>query len=102
MFDFWILPIAAFLLLVVSTITFLASRYKRCPSDKILVVYGKVGGRTIGQLYSWRWYSYLATNSGLCIYQFDTNDNQHSPAKSSIIAEYSNKCPIYFYSWYQH
>ncbi len=42
-FDFWILPIAAFLILVVSTITFLASRYKRCPSDKILVVYGKVG-----------------------------------------------------------
>jgi len=43
MFDFWILPIAAFLILIVSTITFLASRYKRCPSDKILVVYGKVG-----------------------------------------------------------
>ncbi|HIJ78687.1 MAG: SPFH domain-containing protein [Desulfobulbaceae bacterium] len=43
MFDFWIFPIAAFLVLVVSTITFLASRYKRCPSDKILVVYGKVG-----------------------------------------------------------
>lgn len=43
MFDFWILPIAAFLILMVSTITFLASRYKRCPSDKILVVYGKVG-----------------------------------------------------------
>jgi len=42
-FDFWILPIAAFLMLVVSTIIFLASRYKRCPSDKILVVYGKVG-----------------------------------------------------------
>jgi len=43
MFDFWILPIAAFLILVVSTVVFLASRYKRCPSDKILVVYGKVG-----------------------------------------------------------
>ena len=43
MFDFWILPIAAFLILIVSTIIFLASRYKRCPSDKILVVYGKVG-----------------------------------------------------------
>ncbi len=42
-FDFWILPIAAFLILVVSTIIFLASRYKRCPSDKILVVFGKVG-----------------------------------------------------------
>ncbi|NQU68359.1 MAG: flotillin family protein [Candidatus Marinimicrobia bacterium] len=46
MIDFWIYPIAAFLILVVSTIMFLASRYKRCPSDKILVVFGKVG---IGQ-----------------------------------------------------
>jgi flotillin len=43
MFDFWILPVAALVLLVISTLVFLASRYKRCPSDKILVVYGKVG-----------------------------------------------------------
>ena len=43
MFNFWILPVVAFLILVVSTIIFLASRYKRCPSDKILVIYGKVG-----------------------------------------------------------
>jgi len=43
MFDFWILPVIAFLLLVTSTIVFLASRYKRCPSDKILVIFGKVG-----------------------------------------------------------
>lgn len=41
--DIWILPISALLILIFSTITFLASRYKRCPSDKILVVYGKVG-----------------------------------------------------------
>lgn len=43
MFNFWILPIVAFLVLIVSTLVFLASRYKRCPSDQILVIYGKVG-----------------------------------------------------------
>ncbi|MBU1169530.1 MAG: flotillin family protein [Proteobacteria bacterium] len=43
MFNFWILPIVALLVLIVSTIVFLASRYKRCPSDQILVVFGKVG-----------------------------------------------------------
>ena len=43
MLPFWLFPIVAFLILIVSTIIFLASRYKRCPSDKILVVYGKVG-----------------------------------------------------------
>jgi len=42
-FNFWMLPVVAFLFLVISTIVFLASRYKRCPSDKILVIFGKVG-----------------------------------------------------------
>ncbi|MDH4226641.1 MAG: SPFH domain-containing protein [Deltaproteobacteria bacterium] len=40
---FWILPILAFIVFIVSTVIFLASRYKRCPSDMILVVYGRVG-----------------------------------------------------------
>ena len=39
----WILPIIALVILLGSTFMFLASRYKRCPSDAILVVYGKVG-----------------------------------------------------------
>jgi len=38
-----LLPMVVFILLVFFTIVFLASRYKRCPSDKILVKYGKVG-----------------------------------------------------------
>jgi len=37
------LPVILLAILVMVTITFLATRYKRCPSDKILVVYGKVG-----------------------------------------------------------
>ncbi len=31
-------------ILVFATLAFFASRYKRCPSDRILVVFGKVGG----------------------------------------------------------
>jgi len=42
-FNYWGLAILAFMILVVTTMMFLASRYKRCPSDMILVVYGKVG-----------------------------------------------------------
>ena len=41
----WIIPIVAFVLLVISTLIFLASRYKRCPSDQILVVYCEHGPR---------------------------------------------------------
>jgi flotillin len=34
--------LAAFLLIVLSTLIYISSRYKRCPSDKILVIYGRV------------------------------------------------------------
>ncbi|NDW08980.1 flotillin family protein [Dysgonomonas sp. 520] len=39
-----ILLIGILAVVLVVLILFLASRYKRCPSDKILVVYGKTGG----------------------------------------------------------
>jgi flotillin len=41
--ELWALAALAFVFLVFTTAMFLASRYKRCPSDQILVVYGKVG-----------------------------------------------------------
>ncbi|HMO04907.1 MAG TPA: SPFH domain-containing protein [Kiritimatiellia bacterium] len=42
--DMWPLIIIAFAVLIISTVVFLATRYKRCPSDQILVIYGKVSG----------------------------------------------------------
>jgi flotillin len=44
--DFNMIPILAGIaaILVFATLAFFASRYKRCPSDRILVVFGKVGG----------------------------------------------------------
>ncbi|HEX5789944.1 MAG TPA: SPFH domain-containing protein [Luteolibacter sp.] len=41
----YIIPISILALLAFGTIIFIASRYRRCPSDRILVVYGKVGGQ---------------------------------------------------------
>src|SRR5580692_7674668 len=41
----------AFLLFVVSIIYFLAKLYRRCPSNKILVVYGRVAGSKTVQCY---------------------------------------------------
>ncbi len=37
-----VLAVAAFVVIVLSTILYLSSRFKRCPSDKILVIYGRV------------------------------------------------------------
>lgn len=42
----WIIFIVAFVALFLSTLIFFASRYKRCPSDAILVIYGRVGDMT--------------------------------------------------------
>lgn len=39
----WFLTIVGFAFVFLFTVLLIASRYKRCPSDKILVVYGKVG-----------------------------------------------------------
>jgi flotillin len=38
-----IVPIFLLVLFVMVTFIWVVSRYKRCPSDKVLVVYGKVG-----------------------------------------------------------
>ena len=39
---FSILALVAFVVLIFFTIVFMASRYKRCPSDKVLVIFGRV------------------------------------------------------------
>ncbi len=36
--------VGSFVLLIFVTLVSMAKRYKRCPSDKILVVYGKISG----------------------------------------------------------
>jgi flotillin len=43
MFCLWAAVVVTFVVLLVATVTFLAARYKRCPSDQVLVVFGKVG-----------------------------------------------------------
>jgi len=40
---YWAIVIVVAILIALSVVLFLASRYKRCPSDRILVVYGRVG-----------------------------------------------------------
>src|SRR6185369_17743899 len=41
---YWIGGIAAIALVVLATFIFISVRYRRCPSNRILVVFGKVGG----------------------------------------------------------
>src|SRR5262245_14810144 len=43
-FPWWVFIPVVLAILAFSALLMLASRYKRCPSNKILVIYGKVGG----------------------------------------------------------
>lgn len=45
------ISVVGFLLLFLSTIFFLAKLYRRCPSNKVLVVYGRVDGNKTVQCY---------------------------------------------------
>lgn len=47
----YIIPIAILAIIAFGTLIFIASRYRRCPSDRILVVYGKVGGQKSAKCY---------------------------------------------------
>ncbi|MFG0330686.1 MAG: flotillin family protein [Phycisphaerales bacterium] len=40
----WLGSIGAALLLLLFALVFIASRYRRCPSNRVLVIYGRVGG----------------------------------------------------------
>src|SRR4030042_6024526 len=37
----WLVAIAVFIIIVVSGVLYMLSRFKRCPSDRILVIYGR-------------------------------------------------------------
>lgn len=43
-----IILVCVIVLLLFSTVTLLLSRYKKCPSDKVMVIYGKVGSNKDG------------------------------------------------------
>ncbi len=40
----WIGGVISFVVLLVFVLAFIATRYKRCPSNRVLVVYGRIGG----------------------------------------------------------
>ncbi len=40
----WVGALGAVILVLLTALFFIASRYKRCPSNRVLVVYGRVGG----------------------------------------------------------
>lgn len=44
----WLILICVIVLLGLSTVALIVSRYRKCPSDKVMVIYGKVGTNSDG------------------------------------------------------
>ena len=70
--------IVAIVAVLFVTFAAILSRYKRCPSDKILVVYGRTGKNATGgsefrTLYSWRGRFYLAGVPEFFIFGLDSD-----------------------------
>ena len=81
------------------TISALISRFKRCPSDKILVVYGRTGGY-VGQMYTWRRFLYLASYSRLCLSRFKTDFDRGKSYQCIEQAKHSRRCSLSVYHCY--
>ena len=41
-----VIAIFAFILIIVAMVIFFAQRYRRCPPDKVIVIYGRSGGKS--------------------------------------------------------
>ena len=41
-----VIAIFAFILIIVAMVIFFAQRYRRCPPDKVIVIYGRSGGQS--------------------------------------------------------
>ena len=51
-----VIIICVIVVVLFAAIMAILSRYRKCPSDKVLVIYGKVGTDKNGQARSARWY----------------------------------------------
>ena len=90
--------VTLFILLLFSTIFFLAKLYKRCPSNKILVVYGRVAGSKTVQCYHGGGTFVWPLIQGSAFLDL-TPRNIHIPLKgSSFPSKYSGERPQYIYS----
>jgi len=95
----WGLTIVALLalgMLVLFVLIFLSSRYKRCPSDKILVVYGKVGAGQSARCVHGGAALVWAADPGLQLHEPDPHHHQHPAQERALAPEHRVDVPSTF------
>ncbi|MBT3638152.1 MAG: flotillin family protein [Opitutae bacterium] len=98
--------IVSCLVIVLGTLLFWVQRYKRCPSDKILVIYGKTGGARSSLcihggacfvwpvLQSYQWLDLSPIPIDLGVKEFSPNEKDRVKILSKLIAGISTKTGI--------
>ena len=96
--NFFLIAVGSFVVFVFALIFFIASRYKRCPSNKILAIYGKVGtGKSVkcfhgGGAFVWP----LIQDSKFL--DLTPMTIKYSFERSSFPSKYQDKCAKYLYN----
>ena len=98
--------IVSCLVIVLGTLLFWVQRYKRCPSDKILVIYGKTGGARSSLcihggacfvwpvLQSYQWLDLSPIPIDLGVKEFSPNEKDRVKILSKLIAGISTEAGI--------
>jgi flotillin len=104
--DFGVILLVSMMIMVLGTLLFWVQRYKRCPSDKILVIYGKTrGGRSSlcihgGACFIWpvlqsyQWLDLTPIPIDLGEKEFSPNEKDRVKIVSKLIAGISTETGI--------
>ena len=88
---FGIVLTCVIVVIIFSLLVFLIKRYKKCPSDKVMVIYGKVGSNKDG-----------TTKSAKCIPGSDPAVHFGRPGKRPVPPEHPHQCPQPLYRRHLH
>ena len=98
---FLTLPVMAFLVIIVTTVAFFAARFKRCPSDMILVVTARsarANPRCVSTGEQNSFFRCCKTTDHV----LGAPDNSHSSQRRTVSAEHSHQCAEHVYGRHQH
>lgn len=100
-----VIIICVIVVVLFAAIMAILSRYRKCPSDKVLVIYGKVGTDKNGQARSARCIHGGAAFIVPIIQSYEYMDLTPISInvdlkKRSFKAEHQNRCSVKIYCWY--
>ena len=86
--------VAIFVLLGLFVLVYVPTRYKRCPSNRVLVVYGKVGGQQAAKCMHGGGAFIIPLIQGLRLPLTRTADHRNRADQRAVEEKYPRECPV--------